>query len=942
MDELILSNHQDFQHSNSGLERIDALVNPLFTDVTELSLQKRFVLVGETSFDPSQYQANTKSAIDFIPGSVVQIITTVYRAIDSTKDILTGLANNPQLDNIMGVAFGFDYNHVTADNLLNQFAQNNFTQAPHIELVSGQNFNGAYAKENNTIYLSQEFVADNVDNFEAIKGVLLEEFGHYLDSQINVQDAAGDEGDIFSRLVWGQSISHEELSALKIEDDHAKIFLNEKIIFIEQQLIRGDSGNNTSYGTKDSDQIYGYNGNDSLYGNDGKDSIYGGGNDDKLWGGNNDDKLWGEDGSDELRGDDGNDELRGGGNDDKLWGGNQDDKLWGEDGNDQLVGDSGNDELNGGNGDDKIWGSGNDDKLWGEKGNDQLNGDDGNDILYGYGFSSTERDTLSGGNGSDRFILGDASNIFYDKSKNSDYAVITDFIRGEDVIHLKKLGFTKSNSNQAYGYRLVTVGSNTQICVDGSNELVALLQGVTGLSLTGKEFYFEGGNSSPTIYEHANFGGRIKTLEAREYTNLFFDTASGGNWNDFISSIDIPEGWIVEGYADINFSGQKVIFDSSKSYVGNDWNDKISSLKVYQVPTFYEHDKFGGNVLTLAPGDYSSLLSLSNGSGGNWNDFISSIEIPKGWIVEGYEHINFGGQKYVFDSSKSYVGNDSNDKITSLKIYQAPTIYQHANFGGNAKTLAAGEYSSLLNFSNGSEGNWNDFISSIEIPKGWVVEGYEHINFGGQKVVLNSSTLYVGNDWNDRISSLKIYAGYYRELSTLSDADWKYQSRDNLFFDGNTQNGESLTSVKQIYSDLSNGIFGSYKAMTAGYFDTTNYSGTHYGIDMAGLAGNQVKTVVGGKTRIIGPTTGNFFIGVEGDDGNLWIYGHLENYSVDIGKRVEAGTIIGTVFDGAYLNPDKKTGWMNQHLHLEVHKGHTYNRDNSISPIQAYWKLRNR
>jgi hypothetical protein len=178
---------------------------------------------------------------------------------------------------------------------------------------------------------------------------------------------------------------------------------------------------------------------------------------------------------------------------------------------------------------------------------------------------------------------------------------------------------------------------------------------------------------------------------------------------------------------------------------------------------------------------------------------------------------------------------------------------------------------------------------------------------------------------------------YYPDLASLTKVDWNYQSKDNRFFDGQTGNGESLPSVKQIYSDLSQGIFGAYKAMTAGYFDNTNYNGTHYGIDMAGLAGNPVKTVVGGTTTLVQNIAGNYFIGVKGDDGKLWIYGHLENYSVGIGQRVEAGTKIGTIFDGAYFNGY----WMAQHLHLEVHEGHAYNRAKSISPLEAYWKLRN-
>ncbi|WP_013321645.1 FG-GAP-like repeat-containing protein [Gloeothece verrucosa] len=182
-------------------------------------------------------------------------------------------------------------------------------------------------------------------------------------------------------------------------------------------------------------------------------------------------------------------------------------------------------------------------------------------------------------------------------------------------------------------------------------------------------------------------------------------------------------------------------------------------------------------------------------------------------------------------------------------------------------------------------------------------------------------------------------SGYYRELSSLTDNDWNYQSRDNLFFDGNLQNGESLASVKQIYSDLSNGIFGSYKVMTAGYKDTTNYDGIHYGIDMGSTAGNTVKTVIGGTATLIQNISGNYFIGIKGDDGNLWIYGHLKNYTNGIvGKRVEAGSIIGTVFDGASY----QGYWMYPHTHLEVHKGHNYNQANSISPLQAYWKWRNR
>jgi pimeloyl-ACP methyl ester carboxylesterase len=134
----------------------------------------------------------------------------------------------------LNVAFGTGYNQDLADQLLAHFEQNNFTNAPNIKLVSGQSFNGAYAKETNTIYLSQEFVVDNLGNISAVTGVLLEEFGHYFDSRINVQDAAGDEGDIFSRLVRGEVIDDGELGLLKGEDDHGFVVDGGKTVAIEK------------------------------------------------------------------------------------------------------------------------------------------------------------------------------------------------------------------------------------------------------------------------------------------------------------------------------------------------------------------------------------------------------------------------------------------------------------------------------------------------------------------------------------------------------------------------------------------------------------------------------------------------------------------------------------------------------------------------------------
>jgi hypothetical protein len=90
--------------------------------------------------------------------------------------------------------------------------------------------------------------------------VILEEIGHYLDSQIHPQgDAAGDEGAIFSKLVQGQIISPSEYLALVNEDDTATIIIDSQAVQIEQSV-------NLPYAIK-AEGIVTFNGSSDLDGN---------------------------------------------------------------------------------------------------------------------------------------------------------------------------------------------------------------------------------------------------------------------------------------------------------------------------------------------------------------------------------------------------------------------------------------------------------------------------------------------------------------------------------------------------------------------------------------------------------------------------------------------------------------------------------------------------
>ncbi|EAZ90955.1 beta strand repeat-containing protein [Crocosphaera chwakensis] len=164
--------------------------------------------------------------------------------------------------------------------------------------------------------------------------------------------------------------------------------------------------------------------------------------------------------------------------------------------NDDLRGFAGNDTLNGG------------------EGNDALNGGDGNDRISGVNAGNAlpginEIDRLTGGIGADAFILGDIANPYYDDDNNTtsgltDYALITDLNVVEDTIQL-------NGTTADYSLVDTTIGSisGTGIYLNKPNgepnELIALLQGITGLDINSNVFVFvDENNEAPTDISLSN------------------------------------------------------------------------------------------------------------------------------------------------------------------------------------------------------------------------------------------------------------------------------------------------------------------------------------------------------------------------------------------------------------------------------------------------------
>ncbi|MCZ0961355.1 Hint domain-containing protein [Paracoccus benzoatiresistens] len=203
----------------------------------------------------------------------------------------------------------------------------------------------------------------------------------------------------------------------------------------------GGAGNDSLYGDDSlgtntaggADTLDGGAGTDVLIGGYGADSLIGGAGGDSLGGGEGNDRIFGDDtlgtditgGADTIDAGAGDDFVVAGAGNDTVTGGLGADSLSGGAGSDTLYGDDslgadtagGADTIDAGAEADAVFGGFGSDSLAGGTGGDTVNGGAGNDVLGGGSLSGgafvddNTADTLTGGEGFDRFIAGNGDLI---------------------------------------------------------------------------------------------------------------------------------------------------------------------------------------------------------------------------------------------------------------------------------------------------------------------------------------------------------------------------------------------------------------------------------------------------------------------------------------------------------------------------------------------------
>jgi hypothetical protein len=161
--------------------------------------------------------------------------TLLDLAIVSVFDSLQAFSNQDNIWDLLAIPFGETYDRTRAGELREQWQTGVDVEMPGFQVVADTVLGiaqGAYSLETNTIYLRESFVA-NADQSDLVR-VLLEEYGHFVDAQVNILDSAGDEGGIFSALVLGTAVSDPVIAELKEHNDQTWVQILGQPIAIEQ------------------------------------------------------------------------------------------------------------------------------------------------------------------------------------------------------------------------------------------------------------------------------------------------------------------------------------------------------------------------------------------------------------------------------------------------------------------------------------------------------------------------------------------------------------------------------------------------------------------------------------------------------------------------------------------------------------------------------------
>lgn len=288
-----------------------------------------------------------------------------------------------------------------------------------------------------------------------------------------------------------------------------------------------------------------------------------------------------------------------------------------------------------------------------------------------------------------------------------------------------------------------------------------------------------------TFYEHSNYGGWSVSLG--EGSHNYNDIVSAGIKNDAISSLKVPSGYKVTLYNDADFKGDKKEFTSDASYVGDDLNDKTSSIKIEKIGS---SNMSSYSTANLSNGKYS-IKSIANekyvvAENGGSDPLMANRDSYSGaWETFFIENNGDGTVNIKAEANNKYAcavldeENQLTSRSDSPSTWEKFQIYKIKDGEYGIRSAENGKYVKL-DLNNGGKliagsdsiaGAWEAFViekvgdSTSNVSSNAKATFCEHSDYGGWSVSLGEgkydySAMVAAGIKNDQISSVKVPDGY--------------------------------------------------------------------------------------------------------------------------------------------------------------------------------------
>ena len=316
-----------------------------------------------------------------------------------------------------------------------------------------------------------------------------------------------------------------------------------------------------------------------------------------------------------------------------------------------------------------------------------------------------------------------------------------------------------------------------------------------------------------TLYEHSNYGGLAVSLEEGAYD--YKDILAKGIVNDQISSLRVSDGYKVTIYDEEGFKGKSKEFTSDASYVGDEMNDKTSSIKIEKINN-QTSTTTSYNTVKLPNGKYS-IKSVANekyvvAENGGSDPLIANRESCGGaWESIKIENNGDGTVSLKSSANGKYVcavvdeQNQLLPRSSSASDWEKFEIVEIQNGEYALKARANNKYvkadldngGKLVASSDSVAGAWEAFkITKTGESSGLTYSGsekkaefYLDSDYNGTKVSLSAgkydyNAMVSAGIKNDALSSVKVPDGYrvtlYNDAGFQGGAKVLLQDTSNL------------------------------------------------------------------------------------------------------------------------------------------------------------------